>query len=266
MKKNNILSKEELSDLKEKSITERTYKTAKIIKTFIKENNLSDSKFAEICGMSGSTISAYVNGTSEMKSESIIKISKVLGVSTDYLLGLSDFKTPSDCDINIHNYIGLSEDSIKNLHAIKDENFILLNTINCLLENELYFDNEIYMNEVVDFPYYIDKDGNIDESLVNSRLKEYTDQIKNNDKIRNEKNPIYLLSMISQFLNADIKEESLYYMNGKLVRFNELSDKELAFAKVCCKKFNMSNAIIDDFLIKKIIDCLMKLKYKGGSK
>lgn len=58
----------------------------------LKENNISQSQLAKMVEMPPQTIYKYVNFKRSMTIENLVKISKALNVSTDYLLGLSDHK------------------------------------------------------------------------------------------------------------------------------------------------------------------------------
>ena len=59
------------------------------------------------------TISFYDNGDRPMTAEVLKKYSEFFGVSSDYLLGLTDIKT-SDIDVQfICDYTGLNEKSVE---------------------------------------------------------------------------------------------------------------------------------------------------------
>lgn len=61
-----------------------------------KKNNLSLKKLGEMIGMAESTVSLYENGKREPDNETLIKLSKVLNCSIDYLLGNTDDPRPID--------------------------------------------------------------------------------------------------------------------------------------------------------------------------
>ena len=66
----------------------------------------------------------------------IAKCAKYLGVTSDYLLGLSDVKQPDTTIQAISNYTGLSEDAIEKLRFISPEMRSLLSDIICSEEFE----------------------------------------------------------------------------------------------------------------------------------
>lgn len=55
-----------------------------------KELNLNQKELAEKTGITEASLSRYENNLREPKAEIVIKISEVLGCSTDYLLGRTD--------------------------------------------------------------------------------------------------------------------------------------------------------------------------------
>lgn len=62
------------------------------LKEVLKEENISQTQLSEMVEMPRQTIYKYVNFKRTMTIENLVKISKALNVSTDYLLGLSDYK------------------------------------------------------------------------------------------------------------------------------------------------------------------------------
>lgn len=67
-----------------------------------------------------STLIKYINGNTECPAKNIVKIARYYGVSTDYLLGLSNVKS-TDTDLKgVCEYTGLSEKAVavlKNLNS-----------------------------------------------------------------------------------------------------------------------------------------------------
>ena len=105
------------------------------------------SKLAEAIGVDRSTISRIENGEiKKISSETLIKMSKLFNVPTDYILGLSD--TPENTGYDIRE-LGLSVEAAKTLYLKKVDPRV----INYLLQNDkfaaatrsmaLYFTNSI---------------------------------------------------------------------------------------------------------------------------
>ena len=66
------------------------------------------------------SVSQYVDGTGQPNVDKIIKIAKYFGVSTDYLLGLSNVPTTDTTIQAICNCTGLSDDFVSWLSSHKD--------------------------------------------------------------------------------------------------------------------------------------------------
>lgn len=102
----------------------------------------SQEKFADKIGIDRSTYNGYVNGNS-IPSDILIKMSKLLNVSTDYILGLSDCRSVDNDYISKET--GLSDDAINRLTEHKkntrkrkqdyDVSKLTLTGINKLLEH-----------------------------------------------------------------------------------------------------------------------------------
>jgi transcriptional regulator with XRE-family HTH domain len=66
------------------------------------------------------TVSQWENGERDIKTGNIVSIAAYLGVSTDYLLGVSDIKTTNSDIQSIAKTTGLSEEAINELSSIPD--------------------------------------------------------------------------------------------------------------------------------------------------
>lgn len=99
-------------------------------------------KLAEYLGCSVQAISQYKNGLATPKMENLISIAHYFGCSLDYLIGLSEVRTPSADIQAMCEYTGLSEKAIRQLHANKEYqtnvSFNTVKAINMMLENVRY--------------------------------------------------------------------------------------------------------------------------------
>ena len=77
-----------------------------------KQKNLTQKQLASLIGVKNSIISFYEVGDRFPSPEMLIKLSRVLGVSTDYLLGLGAVET---MDVS-----GLEDEDKRLLHAMAD--------------------------------------------------------------------------------------------------------------------------------------------------
>lgn len=87
------------------------------------------------------TISLYMSGQSKPDTERLTAIAKVLDVSSDWLLGMSDFQEPVAEVRQICNYTGLSASSIRQLHY--------LNSLDGPLKVSLWLLDEILKNQTI---------------------------------------------------------------------------------------------------------------------
>lgn len=84
-------------------------------------NYRSQEKLAEEIGVSRPTIAGWLSGTSIPDILSLKKIAQLFGVSTDYLLGISDTVSP---DVSLRaaaEYTGLSSKAVERLHRGIDD-------------------------------------------------------------------------------------------------------------------------------------------------
>jgi len=74
---------------------------------------LSQKELSEIIGVAPSQISRIENGEiQKISGDVLVKLAKLFGVSTDYILGLTAISTPKSYDIS---ELGLSEDAVRAL-------------------------------------------------------------------------------------------------------------------------------------------------------
>lgn len=69
------------------------------IRELRKLKNYSQQVLADEIGVGTSTVSSYEAGNTESPIETLVKISRIFNVSTDYLLGLSEnYRNEQNCD------------------------------------------------------------------------------------------------------------------------------------------------------------------------
>lgn len=109
-----------------------------------------------------STITKHYNGDRTISTEYVIKYAKYFGVSTDYLLGLSDIATTDTNIRSICDYTGLSEKSVNILNDLLNAGYYgYCKTINALIEEinfkildsteELYKENESVIKGICEY-------------------------------------------------------------------------------------------------------------------
>ena len=61
-----------------------------ILHYFLKDNDLTQTRFAEIVGIKQSQVSEWLKGKAKPGSDLIKQISKTFGISADFWLGITD--------------------------------------------------------------------------------------------------------------------------------------------------------------------------------
>ena len=82
------------------------------------KRGLTQSALASLIGESPRTITHWENATRDIRTEGLIALSKALGVSADYILGLTDVETPNQTIQAIHKETGLSEAAVEALISV----------------------------------------------------------------------------------------------------------------------------------------------------
>lgn len=90
------------------------------IKALRSKCHISQQELSRIIGTSKSTIGLYETGETLPNAENIKKLAEYFGVSSDYLLGLSDVPTTDTTIQAICNRTGLSDDFVSWLSSHKD--------------------------------------------------------------------------------------------------------------------------------------------------
>lgn len=101
----------------------------------MKEHKKKQQDIADYLGKSRQAIGFYLNGTNGPDWETIVKLAQYFDVSTDWLLGHSEYKNTRTAGLSVSD-IGLSEDATRCLLGCKESNPKLIQAINILLEDE----------------------------------------------------------------------------------------------------------------------------------
>lgn len=96
--------------------------------------NVTQKTIAEVCGVRRQSVSEWMNGNTRPDILSLIEIAKYFNVSTDYLLGLTDYKTNDKATRELCSTLGLSEEAVKILSA--DHSSVVARQWKELLSNE----------------------------------------------------------------------------------------------------------------------------------
>ena len=89
------------------------------IATLRAEKQETQQQLADSLGVKRETIKFWEGGNRQIKGGDIIKIARHFGISTDYLLGISDVKAPETSMQAVCDMTGLSEKSILSIQIFK---------------------------------------------------------------------------------------------------------------------------------------------------
>ena len=90
------------------------------LRELVHQNHVTQQTVATAVGKSRQTISYYQDGTVSPDWKTIVNLADFFGVSTDYLLGLSDVSSSSIEVQAVCDFTGLSEKSIIYLHRLEN--------------------------------------------------------------------------------------------------------------------------------------------------
>lgn len=107
------------------------------------QKNMSQQELAEKIGIKRETVTMWETNKRQIKATAIIELSKALGVSADYLLGLSDVKSNDLTVKAMCEYTGLSDEAVKYLHSLKTAEGNKAALINALLHDGGYWYDDI---------------------------------------------------------------------------------------------------------------------------
>ena len=84
----------------------------------MQERNISAAELARAIGLSRVTVHKYRSGDITPPITSVCKIARFFGVSTDYLLGLTDVRSLNPDVVNVAAYTRLSDDAVAAIHSL----------------------------------------------------------------------------------------------------------------------------------------------------
>lgn len=128
------------------------------LRSLMEEQKITQAQLSKAINKSAPSISLYCDGSVSPDWETIILIADYCGVSLDYLLGVSDYRS-RDLDLQaVCEYTGLSEQAVTQVSRMKDGDSTG-NLISSLpTENGVQFNPKTYLDIVL-------KDGSIQRLL-----------------------------------------------------------------------------------------------------
>ena len=158
----------------------------------IANNRTTATALARDTGLSQSAISDYLNKDRAPDCATIYSLARYFSVSADYLLGLSDIKTPSTTTQAIIDRTGLTEDNTKLLETLKKTGY------------QVYLD---FINELIAI---------VDDSeiLVSYLLMQSTLTIPQSFNFSNTNEDLHYLAEVAS-IYAQAKEHGCICLTGK---------------------------------------------------
>ena len=208
---------------------------------YLRSNRLlSQTDLANKLGRKREEITMYETGARNIDINTLKEVAKIFNVSTDYLLGITEFESINIDNIAIHNLLGLSDEAINNLIRLnKYHSNSILDTINYLLEQEKLFPDECYT--------MIENVGSLNDEEVSKAIKVFE-----------EKKYKKIFSSISNYFNVRIDSNDKIHISTNSMKIEKDIDNlyNIAHTKdiISCKD------VANTYLLKQIENNLMSAK------
>lgn len=236
--------------LRDNALNDVCYIIALRIRNYINEKQISNKDFAKKADIGASTLSSYINAKAEMKVKYLLDISKAMNVSTDYLLGKEEFKTPDDSIKYINKITDLSEEAIENLKGFKNSGTksYIIKIINFLIEEEYCYPGEDLIKNFSELDIYDVKEAEKKENLNKFYL--------------NYRKKINILSKINEFFTTYMNDSEKIYITKQGILLDSQMKEGLynQFMKLTNKDIEISNKVINEALLKELNELLKKCK------
>lgn len=228
------------------------------LRKLMEESGDKQEDIAAIVNKSRQTVSQYCNGVSEPGYDALTQIAKHYGVSTDYLLGVSDVRSQDTTVQGIVKYTGLSETAVCTLarrNSIGDNNTI--QTVNALIEQ---ISAEIYAEG-----YHISKKERKIDGCYLGYDNGYTWKYKTYNRVLK-----YIGEYLSVSRSFDAQHTIQISQDGKILSGFTKSDEERLLSNYSDNPDNnlflyrfsnlYGHELIENVYMDKIADALKELK------
>lgn len=99
------------------------------IEALLKSNGMTSTQLGAELGFNPNTFGKYFSLSSKLPCDVVCLVAKRLGVSVDYLFGLTESKTNQSVSIDMFTSINLSDEAIDNLTRISNNNILALSEL-----------------------------------------------------------------------------------------------------------------------------------------
>lgn len=178
----------------------------------------SQAAFAESIGVNRDKVNNWIRGRSEPDVESLIRISKEYGVSTDWILGIAPIDQRSP-DVSIQGTVkvtGLSEEAINTLsYIVQEEDSYLLYFLDRLISDVALHKIGLAMEQAISCRNVQKKHGEVDNhAAVYPFLYDILART-DTDLVLSDESTVPSLPKGTMLLNA---EDACEYYKGKAIK------------------------------------------------
>lgn len=242
---------------------------AKRLRELMTDHKTTQKELADIVGTTRQAISQYADGSVQPNIEKLYKIASYFGVSSDWLIGKNDIKSPDTDSIGINEITRLSDGAIEVLKSYgNDYKKNPVSIINFLLEQEVqypepypYVYTDDFTTEELD---EIIKEHGMEEGkkIIDNMIKEaeerYWKRYENMLENWQFEGYVQVLSKIATYMKVKFDDKQTYKISTDQIEQTEAAE----FPSVKTVVEISGNSIIDTVLLSEIQDMLKSLKEK----
>ena len=146
------------------------------LRFLLEESGITQNQLAKKIGKTRQAVNSYTLGTTVPDSDTIVKLSQFFGVSSDYLLGLSDVKTQNRDLQFVCDYTKLSEEAVRKL-ASCDKEHSDSSSFRAILNS--FISSKAFSDIVREIGQYIAQKEKLEEL---QKCSEFSDEIRTLEK------------------------------------------------------------------------------------
>ena len=240
----------------------------------LREQNMSHAELARQIGIAESSLSRYLNGqTDKLSAENVVAIAKAFGVTTDFLLCLTDIPYTTNYDIE---KLGLSAKAAEKLlrrkvnpvtvsHLIETQGFnLLIHELDMALRGT-YDAGYIYMNEMFQGARDLFSEYTQQSPEDRRALKQVLDDIR---ALRAEPRQIEMAGIEDAMrqIIAEFRKGTEAYLAETQKLTSEITRKITSTLRTQTNKPIKLQGITPEMMVDSIIDCLKETEMTDEQK